>query len=49
MIKLHVFFLCFYVLSSFGALMTGDEVMSCFSGIYAMVFALALIFSPREV
>lgn len=48
MIKLHAFFLCFYVLSSFGALMYGDQVVSCFSGIYAMVFALALIFSPQD-
>lgn len=48
MIKLTVFFLCFYVLASLGALMTGDDVMSCFSGFYAMVFALALIFAPRE-
>ena len=37
MIKLTVFFLCFYVLACLGALMTGDYVMSCFSGFYAMV------------
>ncbi len=27
--------------------MTGDAVMSCFSGFYAMVFAVALIYAPR--